>query len=591
MAGVVCLVVLVGLEGTLIGLGADAAALYPRWGKTDSKVKSMAVRLNYWRGAEDLFAEHPIAGVGPGQFGKAYLAVKPVFAAEEVAHCHNWLLNIAAEWGVLGLLGMIVAIGVPGWQILKGLGERDSRSGDSVVPDGTGRDESEGQEKSGVAGSQDLRPGLLSDAPAGLTTEQRVALASSSDGCDASGRGLTAALLPAVGVVLVCGLIYLPGIVGAGAAVLDYMSVPLRWMLAVAMVASLSPLLGRGAVAVLFGGLVAFFVHSTVEISAGVAAAMWPAWGLLAVALAMVADHGGGLGLGIGDRGPETGTAAVGGPAASGSKAEGLVRGFGAQIAGRRTSAGAAGSSGSYLVLIGCVAAGFVAIWLSVTPLRSIVAMGRARAAMWEIGQLKTQGAAVVGGQAREIALFEQAWSRLEDAARIDPVDPGPCESLGVVCQRAATADAGHKRLWLTRAAAACDEAVARDPGDNVLWSDAAGSHARLAAVTGGRAEMDKAVEAMQRAVELYPRWPRGRLWLAGMLATASGMGDGRPELARRAVQEMDAALQLNAGWPAEDARRFSDKEIAEIKARRAAMQRQRGRQGDWETRRERGKQ
>jgi len=61
---------------------------------------SAVVRAYYWSGAVELFSRRPLSGVGPGQFGKAYLRIKPPEAAEEVSHPHNWLFAIAAEWGL-----------------------------------------------------------------------------------------------------------------------------------------------------------------------------------------------------------------------------------------------------------------------------------------------------------------------------------------------------------------------------------------------------------------------------------------------------------------------------------------------------------
>lgn len=63
-------------------------------------------RLNLWRRALELVAAHPWLGVGPLHFAH--------YGAElhGGAHPHNWLLQIAAEWGLPALLCLVAAIGL-----------------------------------------------------------------------------------------------------------------------------------------------------------------------------------------------------------------------------------------------------------------------------------------------------------------------------------------------------------------------------------------------------------------------------------------------------------------------------------------------
>lgn len=453
-----CLAVMVGLQLALVAVSMNAATLYPKWGKSDGKLKSVAVRLNYWQGASKLFLQHPIRGVGPGQFGKGYVTVKPIYASEEVLHCHNWLLNVAAEWGVLGLLGTIAALVLPGWRILKGL------SG------GAGAAEAEKKE----AGSS-LEP--VGDA-----------------------------LLLSVGVTAGCCLISLPGIMPA----IRYMGEPLALMLAVAVVASLSPLCGRVGVVILLGGLIAFFVHGTVEMGSSIAAAAWPFWACLAVTVAWSSCE-------------------------SSSDSHIRLRRWGE------------------VMMAGTGVAALAVLWLTFSPLSSLLAMDRARIAL-------TQGQPW------------QAVAELTAAAQTDPLDPAPCAALEILYQRAAVADRPRAVDHLSQAAKAAESAVQRDPLDNVLLNDWAIACARLASATRQSGPMDTAIEAMRKAVDRYPNWPRGRLQLAGMLAAASQSAGGRRDLAEAAIAQMDLALQLDAQWPSEDARRFSPSEIEQIKARRAEV-------------------
>ncbi|MEN6337019.1 MAG: O-antigen ligase family protein, partial [Phycisphaerales bacterium] len=55
---------------------------------------SMLVRWQYWTASARMYAEHPIAGVGPGNFSDNYTHYKPAAALESVADPHNWPLSL-----------------------------------------------------------------------------------------------------------------------------------------------------------------------------------------------------------------------------------------------------------------------------------------------------------------------------------------------------------------------------------------------------------------------------------------------------------------------------------------------------------------
>jgi tetratricopeptide (TPR) repeat protein len=190
------------------------------------KIRTLGARLCYWRGAIQLFVAHPMTGIGPSQFGKHYLAVRPAHSDERPADAHNWLLNAAAEWGILGVLGVLIAVGGSGWSIVRAA----------------------------------ARPPDEADRPA------------------------RAALLPAMLVVLGCWLIVvcdLPRSLWAN--ILPY---PLAISLAVAAVVSLCRLCSRTGQLVLLAGLVGFFVHCADEITPTVPGVMWPFWAIVALAMA-----------------------------------------------------------------------------------------------------------------------------------------------------------------------------------------------------------------------------------------------------------------------------------------------------------------
>lgn len=77
---------------------------------------SMFVRWQYWTGAAKMYADYPLTGVGPGNFGSFYTHYKPVAALETVADPHNFLLSIVTQYGSLGLIGFLAIVLVPLWR-------------------------------------------------------------------------------------------------------------------------------------------------------------------------------------------------------------------------------------------------------------------------------------------------------------------------------------------------------------------------------------------------------------------------------------------------------------------------------------------
>ncbi len=71
---------------------------------------SLAFRWQYWSTSWPMIRDH-LLGVGSGQFGRNYLQYKPVTSPDEVANAHNMLVHAAAEWGVIGLVGLVTLLG------------------------------------------------------------------------------------------------------------------------------------------------------------------------------------------------------------------------------------------------------------------------------------------------------------------------------------------------------------------------------------------------------------------------------------------------------------------------------------------------
>ncbi len=95
----------------LSAVGAIAVAITAAWaiGGLDREVfteagKSLGYRGQYWRAAAQMIADHPLFGVGPGQFQDVYTRYKAPTASEVVADPHNLFLEVAATAGLPALL-------------------------------------------------------------------------------------------------------------------------------------------------------------------------------------------------------------------------------------------------------------------------------------------------------------------------------------------------------------------------------------------------------------------------------------------------------------------------------------------------------
>jgi len=74
---------------------------------------SMLVRWQYWRASTQMIADHPLTGVGPGNFSDFYRRYKPASAPETVSDPHCLPLSILTQYGPLGLIGFLLAVLLP----------------------------------------------------------------------------------------------------------------------------------------------------------------------------------------------------------------------------------------------------------------------------------------------------------------------------------------------------------------------------------------------------------------------------------------------------------------------------------------------
>lgn len=62
-------------------------------------------RLDMWESAVQITIDHPVTGVGPGIFGRAYRDYRdPLVARDKLASAHNVYLNTMSELGIIGVL-------------------------------------------------------------------------------------------------------------------------------------------------------------------------------------------------------------------------------------------------------------------------------------------------------------------------------------------------------------------------------------------------------------------------------------------------------------------------------------------------------
>ena len=106
----VCLLLGIAGGGAVVSYGLNHGRL-PGGG-------SMLVRWQYWHASAKMYADHPLTGVGPGNFGDFYPRYKPAAALESVADPHNFPLSILTQYGPLGLLGFLAMLFVPLWRMI-----------------------------------------------------------------------------------------------------------------------------------------------------------------------------------------------------------------------------------------------------------------------------------------------------------------------------------------------------------------------------------------------------------------------------------------------------------------------------------------
>ncbi len=86
-----------------------------------------AERLLLWQGAWRMFMDHPLAGVGPGNFKDIYLGQYIALESRErLSHAHNNFLQLLAENGLIGFAGFTALFAyILAYLYKKGVGRRE----------------------------------------------------------------------------------------------------------------------------------------------------------------------------------------------------------------------------------------------------------------------------------------------------------------------------------------------------------------------------------------------------------------------------------------------------------------------------------
>lgn len=114
--------VLAGLALALLLALSAGAALVSRQIQhpTHPDGGSVSGARNYiWSVALDLFRAHPVTGGGQGTFGLLYQRTYSIPPGMLLAHAHNLFLNMLAETGLLGALGLISLVACAGWAAVR----------------------------------------------------------------------------------------------------------------------------------------------------------------------------------------------------------------------------------------------------------------------------------------------------------------------------------------------------------------------------------------------------------------------------------------------------------------------------------------
>ena len=140
-AGVVLLAVFLTAQG---GKTAPETDKYPmeKAQATDEKHTgwegilgdSAEVRIQYWKASWEVFREHPILGVGPGNFADSYLAHRTP-RGSETRYAHNDYVEVTVEQGLAGLVAYLAMWAIWFWCMRRDATKSEEGKADTEAED------------------------------------------------------------------------------------------------------------------------------------------------------------------------------------------------------------------------------------------------------------------------------------------------------------------------------------------------------------------------------------------------------------------------------------------------------------------------
>ncbi len=103
------------------GIGDYFGVFDVRGVRVDDANYAIVERMAHWQAAAEMFVEHPILGVGIGNYEVIYPAYALPRWSDPLGHAHNYYLNVAAETGLVGLTAYLALWGAALWQAWRAL--------------------------------------------------------------------------------------------------------------------------------------------------------------------------------------------------------------------------------------------------------------------------------------------------------------------------------------------------------------------------------------------------------------------------------------------------------------------------------------